>query len=76
MNAVMRKCDMVEAATMPANENDNLAIQVAELRSDVRHIQADTTDIKADLRATNQRLDQKLQSLREKIEQGLASLRK
>ena len=79
MNAVMRKCDMVEAATMPANENDNLAIQVAELRSDVRHIQTDTTDIKADLRVTNlrfDRFDEKLESLREKTEQGFASLRK
>ncbi len=64
---------------MPGNENDNLAIQVAELRSDVRHIQADTTEIKADLRATNlrfDRFDEKLESLREKTEQGFASLRK
>lgn len=79
MNAVMRKCDMVEAAPVPGNENDNVAIQVAELRSDVRHIQADANEIKANLRVTNlrfDRFDEKLESLREKTEQGFASLRK
>lgn len=64
---------------MPGTENDNLAIQVAELRSDVRHIQSDTTEIKADLRLTNARIDrvdEKIESLREKTEQGFTSLRK
>jgi predicted nuclease with TOPRIM domain len=44
---------------MPANERSDfdLAVQVAELRADVRHVQSDTTDLKAELRATNQRLD-------------------
>jgi hypothetical protein len=57
MNAVMHKYDMTEEADMPAGENDNLAAHVAELRPDVRHIQADVTDIKADLRVTNQRIE-------------------
>jgi hypothetical protein len=35
---------------MPANENDNLAAQVAELCADVRHIQADLANIKSDSR--------------------------
>jgi uncharacterized protein YlxW (UPF0749 family) len=50
---------------MPGNEkvDFDLTAQVAELRADVRHIQSDTTDIKAELRATNQRLD----SLRESL---------
>jgi hypothetical protein len=42
---------------MPVNERDDQAVQIAELRADVRHIQSDTTDIKAELRATNQRID-------------------
>jgi hypothetical protein len=50
---------------MPANEkvDSDLAIQVAELRADVRHVQADTMDIKAELRVTNQRLDSLKDSL-------------
>jgi hypothetical protein len=50
---------------MPGNErvDFDLTAQVAELRADVRHVQSDTTDIKAELRATNQRLD----SLRESL---------
>ena len=41
----------------------DLAIQVAELRADVRHVQSDTTDIKAELRVTNERLDSLKDSL-------------
>jgi hypothetical protein len=50
---------------MPANKkvDSNLAVQVAELRADVRHVQSDTTDIKAELRVTNQRLDSLKDSL-------------
>ena len=69
MNAVMRKCEQAaESALMPANERDDQAIQLAELRADVRHIQSDTTEIKADLRATNQRLDSLAQRMDEKFE--------
>ncbi len=74
---------------MPGNErvDFDLAVQVAELRADVRHIQSDTTDIKAELRATNQRLDslsqktddrferlgQTLDARIQKVEESLAS---
>ena len=79
MNAAMLKCDTVEGVSMAESENDRLGIQVAKLRSDVEHIQADVTDIKADLRATRVRfdnLDQKVDSLREKMEQRFESTRK
>jgi uncharacterized protein YlxW (UPF0749 family) len=50
---------------MPGNErvDFDLTAQVAELRADVRHVQSDTTDIKAELRATNQHLDSLRKSL-------------
>jgi len=64
MNAVMHKYDMTEDADMPANEDNTLGMQVAELRSDVRHIQSDVTDIKADQRVTHQRIE----SLRERFD--------
>ena len=65
MNAVLRKYDLTGGSHMPANERVDLdlAVQVAELRADVRHVQSDTTDIKAELRATNQRLDSLKESL-------------
>jgi hypothetical protein len=66
MNAVMRKSDIAEDPDMPAGENDNIALQVAELRADVRHIQADVTDIKAEERVTHQRID----SLRKETAEG------
>ena len=50
---------------MPTNEkvDFDLAVQVAELRADVHHVQSDTTDIKAELRVTNERLDSLKDSL-------------
>ena len=59
---------------MSADERSYLEIQVAELRADVRHVQSDTTEIKAELRtattelkgelrATNQRIDELKDSL-------------
>jgi chromosome segregation ATPase len=70
MNAALRKYDPTEGSHMPANEkvDFDLAVQVVELRSDVRHIQSDTTDIKAELRATNQRLDSLSQKTDERFE--------
>lgn len=55
---------------MPENERGHfdLAMQVAELRADVRHVQSDTTDIKAELRATNQRIDSLSQKTDERFE--------
>ena len=72
MNAVMHKYDMAEEADMPANEDNTLGMQVAELRSDVRHIQSDVTDIKADQRVTHQRIE----SFREETAQKFDSVRK
>jgi chromosome segregation ATPase len=78
MNAVMRKREIAEGAHMPANENDNLGIQVAELRADVRHVQSDVTDIKADLRITNQRIEalgKETAKQFEKVDQKFETLR-
>ena len=79
MNAVMRKCVVTEAEDMPDDERSYLEIQVAELRADVRHVQSDTTEIKAelraittelktDLRATNQRIDSLSESVNKRID--------
>jgi chromosome segregation ATPase len=78
MNAVMRKREIAEGAHMPANENDNLGIQVGELRADVRHVQSDATDIKADLRITNQRIEalgKETGKQFDKVDQKLETLR-
>jgi hypothetical protein len=63
MNGAMRKYVVTEAEDMSADERSHLEIQVAELRADVRHIQSDTTEIKTELRATNQRIDDLKDSL-------------
>lgn len=72
MNAVMKRYEVAEDANMPAAENDKLAIEVAELRSDVHHIQSDVSDIKASIRVT----DQRLESFRKETDQKFESLRK
>src|ERR1700743_844925 len=72
MNAVFEDYDDLEDAAMPTNENEGLAIQVAELRADVRHVQSDVTDIKADLRTTKQAGE----SLRKETGEQVAALRK
>ena len=76
MNAVMHKYEMTEDADMPANEDNNLAIQVAELRSDVRYIQADFTDIKADLRALRKETWERFDEIDKKFDKKLESLKK
>jgi chromosome segregation ATPase len=63
MNAAMRKYVVTEAEDMSADERSHLEIQVAELRADVRHVQSDTMEIKTELRATNQRIDDLKDSL-------------
>jgi hypothetical protein len=70
MTAMARKREPVEGGQMPVNERDEQGVQIAELRSDVRHIQSDVTDIKAELRATNQRFekfDQKFDVLKDSL---------
>jgi hypothetical protein len=76
MNAVMRKCDVVEGVPMSASDSDGLVVQVAKLQSDVQHIQADVTDIKADVRVRFEKVDQKIDSLRENMEARFESSRK
>jgi outer membrane murein-binding lipoprotein Lpp len=78
MNVALRKYDQTGGSHMPGNErvDFDLAVQVAELRADVRHIQSDTTDIKAELRATSQKTDQRFERIDDrfqKIEESLAS---
>jgi DNA anti-recombination protein RmuC len=72
MNAVMRKREMAEGTDMPANENDSLGTQVAELRANVGHIQSDVTDIKTDLRTLRKETGDRF----EKVEQKLETFRK
>ena len=83
MNAVMYKYEMTEGADMPANEDNSLAIQVVELRSDVRHIQSDVTDLKADFRAFRKetgdrfdKVDQRFEKIEEKFDQKFDSIKK
>jgi uncharacterized protein YlxW (UPF0749 family) len=69
MNAVRSsRLDVLEEHTMSFSEDTNRAEQFAELRSDVRHIQSDVTDLKTEVRAVNQRLD----TLRDKVDQHAA----
>lgn len=72
MNAAMQKYDMTEGEDMPVGENDNLGLQVAELRADVRHIQADVTELKAGQRVA----DQRVESLRRETAERIESVRK
>lgn len=71
---------------MPANDDSRgdafRSDQLAELRSDVRHLQSDVTEIKAELRVVNQRIDvlsdkvdKKLDALSNKVDTNLNALR-
>ena len=42
---------------MPSNEEANDKQQLGELRSDVRHLQSDVTDLRAEVRAVSQKVD-------------------
>src|SRR5271156_5869630 len=78
MSALARRREQVEGGQMPLSERDEQAVQIAELRSDVRHIQSDVTDIKVELRAWNQRfesLEKKTDARFEKIDQKFDSLK-
>jgi predicted site-specific integrase-resolvase len=57
-----------EIDDMPPTERNDLAIQVAELRSDVRHVQSDITDIKADVRELNVRMEAKFAAVDKRFE--------
>jgi predicted RNase H-like nuclease (RuvC/YqgF family) len=71
MNAVMRKYAVTEAEDMSADERSHLEIQVAELRADVRHVQSDTTEIKAELRATTTEIKAELHATTTEIKAEL-----
>jgi predicted RNase H-like nuclease (RuvC/YqgF family) len=71
MNAVMRKHVVTEAEDMSADERSHLEIQVAELRADIRHIQSDTTEIKAELRATTTEIKAELRATTTEIKAEL-----
>jgi hypothetical protein len=68
MNAAMRKCVVTEAEDMSVDERSHLEIQVAELRADVRHIQSDTMEIKAELRATTTEIKTELRATNQRID--------
>jgi chromosome segregation ATPase len=58
MNAVLTgDYDFNETEPMPMNEKDEQPIQLVELRVNLQHVQSDVSDMKVELRATNQRID-------------------
>lgn len=64
MNAALKRdLDREEHTSMPPSDSYELREQVAELRSDIRHIQADVTDIKGGQRELNQRIGKLKDSL-------------
>lgn len=82
MNAAKRKQATEEGVDMPAND-DNIATQVVQLRSDVHHLQSDVTDIKTELRSQRKetgekfdKVDQKIETLRKDTDQKFDSVRK
>ena len=59
---------------MSADERSDLEVQVAELRADVRHVQPDTTDIKAELRADTTEIKTELRATNKRIDELKDSL--
>jgi len=57
MNAALRKPGSSDDYFLAIGEDVSMDEGFGELRADVRHIQSDATDIKADLRTTNTRLE-------------------
>jgi chromosome segregation ATPase len=71
MNAVIRKPDSSSGYYVVVSEDVPMEEGFGELRADVRHIRSEATDIKADVRATNVRLD----DLRKEINVNLQVIR-
>ena len=70
-SALALKNDYLEEADMASAEPHDLAIQVAELRSDVRHLQSDVSDIKVEIReikADIRDIHKKFEKIDEKFE--------
>src|SRR5580693_5469887 len=71
MNAVLTgDYDFNETEPMPMNEKDEQPIQLVELRVNLQHVQSDVSDMKVELRATNQRID----ALSDKMDQRFDKL--
>jgi hypothetical protein len=69
MNAMTAsRHETLEERPVSFDENTNRLEQFVELRSDVRHIQSDLTEAKAEVRAVTQRLDMLRDDLTGKIE--------
>ena len=64
--ALARKRDS-EAPDMEPAEEIKLLTQVAELRSDVRHVQGDVADIKTEQRARFDKVDKQFDKVEEKF---------
>ena len=71
MNAVViRAYEFDESELMPINEEHDLQILVAKLETNVEHIREDVSEIKVELRGTNQRID----ALSEKMDKRFDAL--
>jgi chromosome segregation ATPase len=69
-----RKREASGAPDMVSSENGDLAVQVAELRSDVRHAQRDISDIKIDIRRLDTKFDDVAKTISE-LKDSLSSAR-
>ncbi len=68
MNALMVSSDTSEAYDMSSSDGANERQQTGELRSDVRHLQSDVTEIKAEVRVVHHRIDALRSELTGRIE--------
>jgi hypothetical protein len=57
------------------NMSDDLDVRVARIESDVQHIKADTTDLRVELRRTNDKIDEVRDVLTAKFDNKIDGLR-
>jgi hypothetical protein len=69
-----RKYENPESTDMEPAEEIKLLTQVAELRSDVRHVQGDVTDIKAEQRTRFDKVEQKFKDIETKSEEKFKAI--
>ena len=72
MNAVRAECE--PRRNIPVSEAERGDARWGELRSDVHHLQSDVTEIKADLRVTNQRINSMSQRVDDRFESMLKEI--
>jgi hypothetical protein len=65
MNAVLLGRESRGEIHMPEAERG--VQDLGELRADIRHLQSDMTDVKAELRTTNQRMDERFDAVLKEI---------